>query len=419
MRRLAAASLICAAVALEARAAHAQILDNVLPPDIPGLDTSPGTTVLTRVHPGFEQHSIPLGGAALTPTLDEGVGYESNVLGSNIAQGSPFLNTSPAVSLSKDWSRGSFVASGSLTNVDYFSLPTENYTNDTIALGGSYQMGRDTVSLAYAHLDVNVLPTGLNFIGITRPLPVHVDQFSIDDALRFARVTLDPNFSFTVSSFNNVVENGAYQNIAYLNRNDVAGGINAYYELAPQRNLILSLRTTGEIFGKTNPMGPKFDNHGVTALVGYRDNTGGIINWYALFGYQEQDFDYGYPKQSQPIGEAGLTWVPTGLTTVTASVKREIEETIQPDQIGYTYLTADARVDHEYLRNLILHGEFSYERASREEQEGNYLTFDTGGRWSVNRNLRIDLGVTYRHFTSNVGFNYDDVITTLGAHLGL
>ncbi len=106
-----------------------------------------------------------------------------------------------------------------------------------------------------------------------------------------------------------------------------------------------------------------------------------------------------------------MIWSPSGLTTVTATVTREIEDAAQEGNAGYTFTGARVVLDHEYLRNVLLQVSAGAQRASFLQGGGQASDYSVGGgvTWLVNRHMR--LSATY-DFTDQRGSRSPTVPTT-------
>ena len=389
----------CVLLALSyARPATAQILESVQPNGVPGFDTSPGTTVLTRGHLGFEPDVIRVGGYTISPNLSEQFGYESNLFGTIVPRGSPEIQTSPSLSVDRPYSDGDVNASASFTNVQYPSIPQEGFNTDSVSIGASHDFGNDTAHVGYTHLDSEIVPSEFNFLNVLVPIPVSTDTVRADYETQFSRFSVQPNIAWSSYGYGNTVQDGVFTNISYLDRSDVDAGVNIAYELAPARKALLVIEGDDTYFGKTDPTEPKLDNVNIAALVGYEDYTGGLFSYYLLAGYQNQTFQFrGYGTQSQPIAEGGLVYTPTGLLTFTLTGRHEIEQSTQPDQIGFTYDHIGFETDYEYRRNIILTSVVSYDRDTftKSGASGDSWSASESANYHVNRYMTLNLSLGY------------------------
>jgi hypothetical protein len=75
------------------------------------------------------------------------------------------------------------------------------------------------------------------------------------------------------------------------------------------------------------PGAPGHDSTGYQALVALDDDSDAVWRYRVLFGWEVRDFAATlFPPHQAPIAEAELIWSPSGLTTITASLNRSIED---------------------------------------------------------------------------------------------
>ena len=384
------------------RQADAQVLESVLPNGVPGFDTAPGTTVLSRVHPGFEQFSAQIGGYTITPGLTEGFSYNSNVLGTVIdTRGSPEITTNPYVSVDRSYTDGDINASGSFQNLTATAVPTESYNTDTVSIGASHNFGRDTLTAGFAHLDAAIVPSQLNFLGSFVPTPIQLNTFRGDYSTQFGRLNVTPTVTYTQYAVTNVVQNGVYQNNSIFDRNDVRAGVNFGYETSAQRQLLFIIDSDTTRFPETNPYEPQPNNYELAAVVGYENNAGGLFNYFILAGVETEQFQSAlYSGQTEPIAEGGIVYTPFAVTTLSLTGRHEIEQTDQPNAIGFTYDHIGFEIDHELRRNIILTGTFSYDDAVYTKTGASGSAISAGGNlaYRVNRGLTLNFNVGYSEY---------------------
>jgi long-subunit fatty acid transport protein len=126
--------------------------------------------------------------------------------------------------------------------------------------------------------------------------------------------------------------------------------------------------------------------------VDYDDNT---VWRYQLLGGVEYRTSASPTIASQTVGiaEAEVTRSPSGLTTLRASATRGVEDAAQTGLSTYIYTSAQLRVDHEYLRNVLVDATATIRQASFSQTGGEQLgvAFGTGASWLINRTLRLSL----------------------------
>ena len=231
-------------LALGAPAAHAQnnatpLLDRFIAPDIYGPGVAPEVTVLSRLRPEYDPPGIRSGEFIIRPWLVESGGYESNVLGTSAAKGSALVESNAEVSAQSDFSRNSVHAAVSVDDLRYLDLARQSYTNWQAAIGGTLDIGRDTLSLDYSHLTLNQTALDLDTPIITTPLPFTIDVARVAYRALLSRLSVTPNVSVARFSFSNGYTAGGPYQQSYRDRNVVTPGVTLGYELAPRRQLVL------------------------------------------------------------------------------------------------------------------------------------------------------------------------------------
>jgi hypothetical protein len=94
-----------------------------------------------------------------------------------------------------------------------------------------------------------------------------------------------------------------------------------------------------------------------------------------------------------PMAEASAIWSPSGLTTVTATLSRRIEDAAELTTVSYTFTGLRLGVDHELYRNLLLAGYGQVQQAEYQQRGGRDRLggFGLGATWLINRQLRLGL----------------------------
>jgi hypothetical protein len=188
--------------------------------------------------------------------------------------------------------------------------------------------------------------------------------------------------------------------------------------------LVIRDTNTDYVSPRANEFGPSRSSNAISVLAGIDYVSSAVWRYRLLIGYEMRDFNSPqYKNRAAPIAEANVIWTPTGLTTVTAKVARTIEDAADENVAGYEYTSAQLRVDHEYLRNVLLDGYIGLQRADYLGQNSSetLYQFGAGATYLVNRNVRLSL--TYdlvdRQGSRNFGSNYLQNIYMLSARLAL
>ena len=112
-----------------------------------------------------------------------------------------------------------------------------------------------------------------------------------------------------------------------------------------------------------------------------------------------------YGSHAAPVLQADVICTPTGLTTLTGTVRREIEDPQSELTAGYNYTTVALVVDHELKRNVLLQGRGSFQQAEYLNNGGSAQVY-TGGagvNWLLNRRLRLSADADFSRQNSSNG----------------
>jgi hypothetical protein len=300
----------------------------------------------------------------------------------------------------------------SADNERYLDLPKQTYTNWTASLGGSVAVGRDQLTLAASHFDLHESRTDLDALPTDAPVNYHVNDVRVGYTISLDRISLTPSLAFTSYTYDNTTIFGVPTSQAYRNRDVIEGDVTTRYELSPQRNLLLVTRVLGQHYTDPQPGTPTLNSTSYEMLVGLSDDSDAVWRYHVLLGWEMRAFAASqYQTHQAPIAEGEVIWNPSGMTTVTATLTRSIEDAAQEGIAGYTYTAVRLAVDHEYLRNILLHGSVGAQRADFLQGGGtaNDVTFGAGVTWLINRNVR--LSATY-DFTDQRGTSNPTLQTT-------
>ena len=384
-----AAGLAVVALCLSPVPSAAQMLDNYIPTNLSGYDVDPGVTVTSRLRPQYASPGIRLGDVIVRPQITESIGYDA-VPVSGQRGGSTIVGTDASVRAETQWSRHQLGMGVSVQDIRYLDLPRQSYTNWIIGIGGSYDIGRDTLSAQYTHFSLNQLPTGIDNTGLLQPQPYTTDAAKISYKTQLGPWTFIPSLLVAATRFADVTNpDGSIRTGAVLDRNVETASLETLYSFAPQRSAVLVVRgTTAQYLGGQ----PRRNYNDISVLGGLDYSTSGSFRYRALAGYQVRTYENrAFQNNSSPIVEASVIWTPTGLTTVTGTAIYRIEDANEDTFIGYRYTQARVVVDHEYLRNVLLQGLASVQSAEYFQSGARQTVYSAGASvtWLLNRNVGL------------------------------
>ncbi len=380
----------------------AQNIDIYFPPGVYGYDQQLGVTVLTRAHPGYEAPGIRAGGFLISPSLNQSAFYNTNFNGTpnSATWGS---TTAANVSAFSDWTRNSLGATLGVSHNQLFSFPNENYTDWNVGIAGGYTIDENQLRAAFYHNSYHQLGTTLGLVQSTTPVAGQTDTADLNYTFTFGRLNVTPDISVSSYRYGTAtVANGLTQNLNFLNRNVLAGGVANRYSLNDEGGIVVVARAITSQY--TNPQrGQPSNNSNSFLLLGGIDyQSKSVWRYRLLIGVEVREFQSPtFPTRTAPIAEGQLIWQPTELTTVTGSLSRLIEDPQSAGTNGYVLTTARAAVDHELRRDVILHASLGVQYAQflQSGAQSNF-TADIGAAWLINRNMRLSASYV---FTKQIG----------------
>ena len=292
-----------------------QMLPSLFPEGVPGYDTAPGVTVMSRLHPELMPLGLRYGALRIFPSLDETMGYNSNVLGNATTggqRGSWQITTAPSLTLGTDWSRNEVGAAVNLQNTQYLSMPSQTQTNGSAAAGGAagFRPG-PAHPRSGAHLPAR---------GHRRDQRDRQHAADFDPARRCARGlhagegALEPDrrrWRRRAGRYGDATIAGQPTSQSYRDRIVGQGGMTLRYEWAPLRNILFVMRALSQNYTHI-PFGqPTSNSQGYQILGGLDFDGNGVWRWRMLLGGEAREFTASvYQPHNTVIAEAEATWSP-------------------------------------------------------------------------------------------------------------
>jgi hypothetical protein len=290
-----------------------------------------GETVRNRARPELDPLGIRRGAFIVLPGLDVREVYNDNIFSDDEDKIDDFITlVSPKLRARSNWRNHQLNLGASATIGRYATEPDENFEDFSVGLdrrlditrrnqlrlGGSYNQlheGRGSPDDVRG-VEPTVFTVGLGFLTY---------------AYQGGRALLELDASADRLEYENVrAGDGSIINIDERNRTIWTGGLKIGYEFLP--------RYTAFVKGVFNQVEYDRLTGGIDrSSEGYRVELGTALDLTGLLfgdiaiGFGSQDFDDpSLATVNGVIGGGTLIWTPTGLTTVTGTVTREIRETI-------------------------------------------------------------------------------------------
>ena len=398
MRSLAVAVL----VASFARCAHAQLIQNEFPADIPGYAPSLSDSVVNRMLLEDQNQGVEFNSFVFRPSVSESDGFNSNTLGA-AGSGSAEANTAASLRVNSDWSRDALGASFGVNSVHYFEEPIASFTSWNAAIGGALNLGNDTATLSYAHMVRNLTATDLGVAGVVAPVPYAVDDIRASYLKLFSRFSLTPAFDYQSYGFGQAA--GAVPvNDNDLNHEIESGSLATRYEFSPGNAAVLILHVSRAVFG-VQPI----NNYTDEAVFAGLDSRGAqLVQYRALAGFDSRRFPNARTAVNTPVFELDTVWTPTELDTVTLTGFRSLDNPTTPFALNQTVTQGRLQLDHELRQDVFLRADIGYGLsqetvfgAGAPTEQQRQMNFGVAAFWNFNRNMRATLSYNYSSGTSN------------------
>lgn len=379
--------------------ARAALIGDYFPDGVPGYATERGVTVLTRLRPELDPFGVRIDDTVdLHPALELTTGFDDNPNGAAAPRGSAVATVHPSLLADTETDRVRAAAYLALTDTRYPELAGQGRTDWTASLGARVEVGPGKLTLAAAHLHLHQDRTQIDALAADRPIAFDLDDVRLAYAVESGPWTFTPDIDVTAWRFDATTIQGLPAPQSYRDRTLIQAGLTARYDLGPERAAIVALRGDTTAYGHGQFGQPSRNGHGATLLAGLDWDDDGVWHWRLLIGaavraYQARQ----YATHAAPLIEADVIWNSSGMTTLTGEVARSIEDASQEGVAGFDYTRVRVSLDHEYLRNLLLHAQAGVQIAQFQQGGGTQAieTLGVGATWIVNRYARVVLDLEH------------------------
>ncbi len=390
-----------------------------------------GRGVAQRPHNEYSPRGVNLGSFRLYPKFVSENVYNDNIFYSNTVKRDDFIfHLRPSIELNSNWSKHALDLSVVSDIAYHATFDSEDWQDYFINLSGRFDVeGNSSSKYDYSRTS---FATAKFYNG-----RLHESRGDPDGAGGIAPVIYFKTggiagYEHRINRVKLNVSNETYH-LDFENGTSILNGAIIPNDLRDRLKNISTLRIGYEInpayevflSGEYNFMNydSKFDQFGLErSSIGYQVVTGVALDFTgkligdAYIGYVNQNYDDArLATLNEFTGGFSLTWLPTGLTTVTANLDRIPTETTQGFASGSMNTSVKVSVDHELLRNLILNVNAGYgynqyigsssPTSTTAPRDDDYYTAGISAKYLFNRNFYLKGGYDYSGRTSNVNFN--------------
>jgi hypothetical protein len=374
---------------------------------VPRGEAQRGVSVADRAREDYDPLGVRLGAFRLNAAAELGMGYDDNLFGQRRNRtGDGYGTWIGETSIISDWSTHEVGATARVEQRRYLEETSQNWTDYAVGLFGRYDINAETnVEARYnrvqEHLEVSSID--VQQAGLSRPIPYYYNEVQAQATTRFNRIGVTAIGNWRGYRFDDVDLGGPSQpaqptqgEVSRFDFNSTLGALGLSYALAPGRFINVIGRVQEIKYESSTQSGR--DSMTYEGLAGFTYDFDGVWRARVAIGYRQRDYDGpGLKTLSGPAFEGEVMWQPSLLTTVTLSGRRTIEESIRNNATSFTRTLGQVRVDHEYLRNVILGAELGldrreYEQPSERATDGFAIL---SARYLLNRN--VSLVGSYQH----------------------
>lgn len=359
--------------------------------------------VTDRPQPEFDRQPIRLGAIEVTSEVATGIGYRSNLFFAQTNETEDgFVRINPTVHAETIWSRHQIGLDGSFEHTEYFSNSQESVSNFDGRAYGRFDIGSYASITAGAFGAVANEPRSAAGAVVNSVEPVEFDVAGFDLSAQYQRGRLKANLDLIAdrTDFDDVglIAGGTLdQDFRDTDEYNVDGRV----DWAVDRDWSVFGRAAYVVRDTDAPTVDApldRDSDGVIVQVGTSFELPVLVRGEVAIGYQEFNFDDpAFGTVSGVAVDASLQWFVTELTTLSASVGRDVVDPGIGAAAGAFRTRVGIRADHELRRNVLLRAQIDYSKLDFESivREDDRVDIGVGVVWKINRNVYVDASYQY------------------------
>jgi hypothetical protein len=360
----------------------------------------------------YEPLGIRAGAFRIFPSTDVSLNYDDNVNATNDNTRDDFVAVfGPNVAVQSDFSRHAIGFNVFSTVGRYFQETKEDYWDFGIQSNGRLDITQNnnlngTFTVARLHDARDDPEDDASVAESRRP----VRYMNYDASLAYNHLFNRITFRVTgVFDRNDYRQGAGTANQNDRDRNIYTGLARVGYNVSPRINTFVE----GLYYAQRRDVhrdedGFERDSYGWGGRGGVDVNFTDLLFGEAFVGYVTEYFDdSAFDSEAGVNYGVNLTWLPTLLTTVTATGGSNFQPTTNQDASSNFQTTFGLRVDHELLRNVLIGVEGGYQRDDFENTNQTDDRFDAGAdvTYLINRHFSVGAGYDFTHQSSD---NSDD-----------
>lgn len=376
-------------------------------------------SVLERERPEYAAVGIHYGAFEYYPRIETGLNYDNNVFATDDNKNSDvFATISPSVNFNSIWSRNSVDGGAGLNLRRYSDLTSENQDGYFARLNGQLSVVGDSYVRAGVSTQRAFEPRTSSGSPTNAVEPIQFDSTGV-----YARGV----YQFGRTKAGIGVD---YRDINYEDGRNSVGGVvsqadrdreitnvtgSAEYGITPDFSVFGLIGYSESDYKLEGPQIASRDSDEASVMGGASFDLTALMRGAVGLGYSKRNYNSDvYPDIDGLNVRAKIEYLPTPLTTFTATAARSVEDSTIIGSGGYFASRAAVRVDHELRRFVLVRAGAGYEEDQYRGADRSDKIFEAtlGGTYLVSNAAGVSADVVYQSRASDgalAGRDYDSV----------
>ncbi|MGR8934190.1 MAG: outer membrane beta-barrel protein [Gammaproteobacteria bacterium] len=376
---------------------------------------------------------IQVGGFMIYHKLDIGNQYDSNIYKRDKSLGvvgSYIAHFSPGFEIQSNWNQHALNFSFDSDLTQYAAQSVQNnYQDIVMRLDGRLDVVRDSfMDMAFSFSSIHEDRGSPDQIAGSTPTFYDTKNMRGHYTHRFNLLSVDGGMDAIRYDYQDTAtSSGTLLKMSTRSRWEYMPSVRIGYEIQSGHEAFVTFsykKVNYDTLVLANGAGAAFqrDSRGYNILGGMELDLTDLITGSVSVGYLSRTYaDAKLPSISGMNGFLNLKWRPTELTTVKASISRDIQETTQSDVSGYLSTALSLSVEHELLRDVLLRAGADYAKneyqgfdpnnpipQNRKDRNEDLYGASAGVKYLWNSNISMDF--TYRYQSRDVNYLFTNYV---------
>ena len=385
-----------------------------------------------RQHPGYHPEGIPVGDFVFGPTLSLDTEYDSNPQGMSNGSADQKLRISTGIviqSRSKASGREVFLAAYS-SHVSHIRNKFENHSSykidavfrSHVTQGYSADLRFHNGKYTEARTDVFTQPDSL------RPVQYKLTTGNIGIDKINGRLMAHVNIGVNKHQYRDGISRFDRSHLlreSLRSRTQYRSRLGLGYAFSEDAKLFGHFEYLWKQYPRLAGNGlSMLDSRGSKVMFGASFKPTPVVGIVASLGYVHQTYDNSPLSSSGLSGNIDVRWMPTRLTSIRASLSRDLATNQRQDAREDFVTSAELEVEHELRRNIVLDASVGFQKFEfgGPERKIYRWSIGTSARYRANRNLSFlaKAQLLEQHSGDPIwGRNFNQLTMSIGASLAI